>query len=173
MSGTRQQRGVPPRGAPPAEPDPSMEDILASIKRILNSTEEEEAASEEVSVQPEPKMAESASVTAEKPVEAEEVFILDPTMMVNETMSTTTETPEAPLASPDTAAAASQSMGALKRALSERNAMIQRTGSLSLEDIVRDEVRPMIKNWLDTHLAPVVERLVRAEIQRVVEKEML
>jgi cell pole-organizing protein PopZ len=147
-----------------------MEDILASIRRILNEGEKEEPP-EEILAQPAPKPAETASETAQKPVEAEEVFILDPTMMVNETMSTTENEPA--LASADTAAAASQSMGALKRALSERNAMIQRTGGVSLEDIVRDEVRPMIKNWLDTHLAPVVERLVRAEIQRVVEKEML
>jgi cell pole-organizing protein PopZ len=147
-----------------------MEDILASIRRILNEGDTD-AAADEILAQPAPKPAETASEMAEKSVEAEEVFILDPTMMVNETMSSTENEPA--LASADTAAAASQSMGALKRALSERNAMIQRSGSLSLEDIVRDEVRPMIKNWLDTHLAPVVERLVRAEIQRVVEKEML
>ncbi len=169
MSGFR-QKGSPPRNPPPSEPDPSMEDILASIRRILNEGEKEEPP-EEILAEPAPKPAETASETAQKPVEAEEVFILDPTMMVNDTMSSTENEPA--LASADTAAAASQSMGALKRALSERNAMIQRSGGVSLEDIVRDEVRPMIKNWLDTHLAPVVERLVRAEIQRVVEKEML
>jgi cell pole-organizing protein PopZ len=171
MSGSRFSRNVPPKPQPPpaADPDPSMEDILASIRRILNEGEKDDEP-EENPVQPETTPAESTSATGEKPVEVEEVFILDPAMMVNDTNA---DANEPPLASADTAAAASQSMGALKRALSERNAMIQRSGSLSLEDIVRDEVRPMIKNWLDTHLAPVVERLVRAEIQRVVEKEML
>jgi uncharacterized protein len=29
-------------------------------------------------------------------------------------------------------------------------------------------LRPLLKAWLDEHLAPLVERLVRAEIERVV-----
>jgi cell pole-organizing protein PopZ len=172
MSGTRSQRGGPTKPAPPADADPSMEDILASIRRILNEGDGEDAAAE-ILAQPAPQAAQAASVMDSKPIESEDVFILDPTMMVNDTASTAAADNEPPLVAADTAAAASQSMGALKRALSERNALIQRTGSLTLEDIVRDEVRPMIKNWLDTHLPPIVERLVRAEIQRVVEKEML
>jgi cell pole-organizing protein PopZ len=37
----------------------------------------------------------------------------------------------------------------------------------SLEDLVRDMLRPMLKNWLDDNLPTIVERLVRAEIERV------
>ena len=33
---------------------------------------------------------------------------------------------------------------------------------------MRAELRPMLKEWLDTNLPPLVERLVRAEIERVV-----
>jgi cell pole-organizing protein PopZ len=40
-------------------------------------------------------------------------------------------------------------------------------GQPPLEDIARDLLRPMLKQWLDDHLAPLVERLVRAEIERV------
>ena len=29
-------------------------------------------------------------------------------------------------------------------------------------------MRPLLKQWLDAHLPPMVERLVRAEIERVV-----
>jgi uncharacterized protein len=37
----------------------------------------------------------------------------------------------------------------------------------TLDDIVQDMMRPMIKGWLDDNLPNIVERLVRAEIERV------
>jgi hypothetical protein len=40
----------------------------------------------------------------------------------------------------------------------------------SLEDVVRAELRPMLKQWLDTQLPGLIERLVRAEIVRVVRR---
>jgi cell pole-organizing protein PopZ len=39
--------------------------------------------------------------------------------------------------------------------------------SLTLEDIVREMLRPMLKSWLDDNLPNMVERMVRAEIERV------
>ena len=39
--------------------------------------------------------------------------------------------------------------------------------SRTLEDLVREMLRPMLKTWLDDNLPGVVERLVRAEIERV------
>ena len=37
----------------------------------------------------------------------------------------------------------------------------------TLEDLAREMLRPMLKNWLDDNLPNLVERLVRAEIERV------
>ena len=37
----------------------------------------------------------------------------------------------------------------------------------TLEDLVKDMLRPMLKGWLDENLPGLVERLVRAEIERV------
>jgi cell pole-organizing protein PopZ len=37
----------------------------------------------------------------------------------------------------------------------------------SLEDVVRETLRPMLKSWLDENLPRVVERMVQAEIERV------
>jgi cell pole-organizing protein PopZ len=37
----------------------------------------------------------------------------------------------------------------------------------TLDDLVREMLRPMLKSWLDDNLPTVVERLVRAEIERV------
>lgn len=37
----------------------------------------------------------------------------------------------------------------------------------TLEDVVADMLRPMLKEWLDDNLPPLVERLVQAEIERI------
>jgi hypothetical protein len=191
MSGVFSRRGSqpppPPKPAPPpAEADPSMEDILASIRRILNEGEGEAPAAETPPVAetvapapvaeaapvpapaPEPEPAIAAGV---EPAPETDVLILDSAMMV--TSSAAAPEAEGNLASSETVAAASHSVGALKKALSERHATVYKTASISLEDIVREEVRPVMKEWLDTHLPSIVERLVRAEIERVVAREML
>lgn len=38
----------------------------------------------------------------------------------------------------------------------------------TLEDIIRDLLRPLLQTWLDEHLPGIVERLVREEIARVI-----
>jgi cell pole-organizing protein PopZ len=38
---------------------------------------------------------------------------------------------------------------------------------LSLEDVVRETLRPMLKSWLDENLPRVVERMVQAEVERI------
>lgn len=87
-------------------------------------------------------------------------------------MTVARDAPVPPMAStlvaPAAAAAAASSVGALMRKLTaERNAIISR-GGVTIEDLVREEIRPLLKEWLDTHLPQVVERLVQAEIERVV-----
>jgi cell pole-organizing protein PopZ len=75
-------------------------------------------------------------------------------------------TPE--LMAPEAAAAAAFSVGNLVRTLaSSRNTQVY-GGGPTLEDMVRAELRPLLKEWLDTNLPPMVERLVRVEIERVV-----
>lgn len=37
----------------------------------------------------------------------------------------------------------------------------------TLEDLVKDMMRPMLKSWLDNNLPSLVERIVKAEIERV------
>ena len=48
---------------------------------------------------------------------------------------------------------------------------IVRSGETSLEGLVRDMLRPMLADWLDKNLPPMVERLVAAEIARIVGKK--
>ena len=61
-------------------------------------------------------------------------------------------------------------LGSLVRSMSlDRTVSVSR-GGVSLEDIVREEIRPVLKSWLESHLPSLVERIVRAEIERVVDR---
>lgn len=67
---------------------------------------------------------------------------------------------EEPLLSSATNAAVDSAFNALARTVLVDN-------SRTLEDLVRELLRPMLKSWLDDNLPGLVERLVRAEIERV------
>ena len=43
--------------------------------------------------------------------------------------------------------------------------------ALTVEDVVREELRPMLREWLDGNLANIVHRTVRLEIERRSEDE--
>jgi cell pole-organizing protein PopZ len=47
---------------------------------------------------------------------------------------------------------------------------IVRSGETSLEGLTRDLLRPMLAEWLEANLPAMVERLVQAEIARIVGK---
>lgn len=47
---------------------------------------------------------------------------------------------------------------------------IVRSGETSLEGLVREMLRPMLAQWLDTHLPAMVETMVKAEISRIAGK---
>jgi uncharacterized protein len=46
-------------------------------------------------------------------------------------------------------------------------------GARTLEDIVRDALRPLLQAWLDDHLPGIVERLVEVEIHRLAREARL
>ena len=48
---------------------------------------------------------------------------------------------------------------------------IVRSGETSLEGLVREMLRPMLSQWLDTNLPPMVEQMVRDEIARIAGKK--
>ena len=149
-----------------------MDDILASIRKILN---EDEAASG-------PAM--SPQTPAGPLVLTEDMLVTEPEAPVRPELSTI-EPPfvgaaPAPLAepaaalpelvAPAAAAAAAASMGQLFRAVTQERGSAVSRGGPTIEDVVREEIRPMLKEWLDNHLPGIVERAVRAEIERVVNR---
>ncbi|MGH6672885.1 MAG: PopZ family protein [Xanthobacteraceae bacterium] len=68
--------------------------------------------------------------------------------------------PQPQLLSSATSAAVDSAFNALAQTVLVQNAR-------TLEDLVREMLRPMLKNWLDENLPGLVERLVRSEIERV------
>lgn len=45
-------------------------------------------------------------------------------------------------------------------------------GRTTLDDIVKDVLRPLLKRWMDENLTDIVERIAREEIERVVDRTM-
>ena len=57
--------------------------------------------------------------------------------------------------------------GAVSSAFSDLALTVLNRNARTLEDLVQEMLRPMLKGWLDQNLPGMVERLVRAEIERV------
>ncbi|MFZ0624466.1 MAG: DUF2497 domain-containing protein [Pseudolabrys sp.] len=68
--------------------------------------------------------------------------------------------PDRALISNDTIAAVDSAFNTLAHTVIGQNAR-------TLEDLVKEMLRPMLKSWLDDNLPGLVERIVRAEIERV------
>jgi cell pole-organizing protein PopZ len=144
-----------------------MEDILASIRRILS---DDEVAAANVS---------SAPLSTPTPApEDDNVFVLDNSMMIGAPAAPPEPSPivhpepppvhDAHLLGAESEAAAAASVGTLLRTLTaERSTEVHRGGP-TIEDLVREGIRPLLKSWLDVHLPPLVERTVRQEIERIV-----
>jgi hypothetical protein len=126
--------------------EPSMEEILASIKRVI---------AEDGRTAPRP-------ARGSRPAEA-----LAPEEDVLELRDAIGE-PVSPLVSEDAAAASRQSLAALS-ALKERGDVPSPVpgGDGPLEAVVREMLKPMLKEWLDIHLPEIVEQLVAREVSRI------
>jgi uncharacterized protein len=182
---------MPPLSPAAHDADPSMEEILASIRRILNedpSTAAEPASPDDGVLVLDKSMRVDHADPADEADPGEERAIepLDavrerpaPASMVEAAVTAALMPPPglAPgqargtgpdLVAPEAAAAAALAMGNLMKTLAaDRRPSVWAQGP-TLEDIVRITLRPLLKEWLDQHLPPMVERLVRTEIERVV-----
>jgi cell pole-organizing protein PopZ len=133
--------------------DPSMEEILASIKRVIR---------EDGRVPPQgssraPRRARGDAPPSPQAPQAgpeEDVLELDDPVDSDDG-----------LISDNVAAASRQSLAALSAMRSAPPAVAE--GGGPLENAVRDMLRPMLKDWLDEHLPQIVEELVTREIARI------
>ena len=72
--------------------------------------------------------------------------------------------PEPP---PDRALISNETVAAVDSAFNTLAHTVIGQNARTLEDLVREMLRPMLKSWLDDNLPSMVERIVRAEIERV------
>ncbi len=171
-----------------AQREPTMEEILASIRRIISEEDQPpETGGDVLELSP----AASAAPAAKAP-EPEPEFELtqhverhdEPSASSDDLVIMEEDEPEpapppppkaaAPAPQPVHAAApagdglvsapvASQAAGALGKLM---GSMLVSTGG-TLDDVVRELLKPMLKEWLDVNLPAIVESEVAKEIERI------
>jgi len=161
-----------------------MEEILASIRRIISEDDapedaEAKAAPEPVAAQPEPEPEPEPELHIEDEPEEDVLDLTNtydpaPTPAVSigdidayepapkpEPKPARAEPKMDALVSERTESASASAFGSLNSALlvphSER----------TLEDVAKDLLRPLLKQWLDQNLAGIVEEQVRLEVERI------
>jgi cell pole-organizing protein PopZ len=60
-----------------------------------------------------------------------------------------------------------RSDAAVASAFQQLTAKMLAGSTRNMEELAEEMLRPMLRNWLDANLPPLVERLVREEIERV------
>lgn len=156
--------------------EPSVEEILDSIKKVIARDNRAEAGATRArrDGQAAPVASDAAAQRHGDVLDLSDVAaqILGDVRapQVNAT-NDDADAPAAPLLPEAATASMRQSLEALAL-LSQPSArpQIVRSGETSLEGLVREMLRPMLAEWLDTHLPAMVEKLVAAEIARIVGK---
>jgi hypothetical protein len=168
--------------------EPTMEEILASIRRIISEDGDDEGkaaapapkpAAVKPAPPPEPEINEEDDVLEltdivpeEEPVSRAALVAEDDVVMVE---LASERPPARPLAMPRARFAdenqlisdqvreqASSSFMALAR-----DVLVSENDPRSLEALVQEMLRPILQNWLNQHLPSMVEGLVQQEIERV------
>jgi uncharacterized protein len=150
--------------------EPSVEEILESIKKVIARDNRAGAATERRERE-ERGIARIADEPA--PEVAEEDDVLDLSELA-ETLDAdeAADSEDAPLLGANAASSMRESLAALA-VLAEPGVppQIVRSGETSLEGMVRELLRPALAQWLDQNLPPLVERMVASEIARIVGKK--
>jgi cell pole-organizing protein PopZ len=132
--------------------EPSMEDILASIKKVIAEEKELRTAVAEQAIDDAPLPEDAASATEE-----------DDILELNEPLAPAQDLGP-PLLDEDMA-------GHSREALAQLQTVAASVPAASpvnpLEDMVREMLKPMLKQWLDEHLPQMVDEHVKREITRI------
>lgn len=175
-----------------AQQEPSIEEILSSIRQIINEDGDEGAQAPaaagiaapppagddvldlaDLAPKPEP-VAQPAPPPPPPPAPAPVAAPPPPPPPVQEA-APPPPPPPAPKAEAEDAILSDNALNAAAASLTrlaQAEIMIDHkhasgTGSVTLEDVVKEMLRPMMKSWLDENLPPLVERMVRREIERM------
>jgi cell pole-organizing protein PopZ len=152
-----------PVAAPPVSvaPSPIVEEATADILDLTDEMRVPEQPApipfRTIEAQPDVIFAEPRPVASAMKEETVQASIAD---RFSEVRPTPAASAENPLMSNSTSAAVDSAFSTLAHTVLSNNAR-------TLDDLVKDMLRPMLKSWLDDNLPSLVERLVRAEIERV------
>lgn len=150
----------------------SMEEILQSIKRIIAEESDDDGDAGE------------AVVNGSNGIKGSDVLELTDVVEEGEAPIHTPQAPAAPAANKSdildsidnllsdeaarTSAAALRSLsGQTKTSHYSPSALPAFRSGTTVEDLMMEAMRPMLKEWLDRNLPPMVERLVEKEIRKI------
>jgi hypothetical protein len=172
----------PPKPAPPPAPPPpapaaasnSQDDIDALLNGLDEVTTPEEIRpplpeadvfelTDEMAVEvpePEPPQPAFRKVDPQDDVEFAETAATRYRQPAFEPPALESSSPSQPMLSRSTVSAVESAFNTLANTVLSNNAR-------TLEDLVKEMLRPMLKSWLDDNLPGLVERIVKAEIERV------
>jgi cell pole-organizing protein PopZ len=137
------------RPPPPApEPEPEVFELTDDMA-VPNAAPPQQASFQKVEPQDDLEFAESASRAINRPPAYEPPAFAPPPAA-----------PAGPILSQTTVSAVESAFNTLAHTVLSNNAR-------TLEDLVKEMLRPMLKSWLDDNLPGLVERIVKAEIERV------
>jgi cell pole-organizing protein PopZ len=160
--------------------EPSIEEILESIRQIISEDGDAAKPAQAAPAAPAPAPAAAAPPPPPppppKPAAPEPILDLtDKVQPVSPSDLDLSVKPEpamtdtgASLMSDSTASVSAASMAKLL----EGNVAVERevpgrVGNVTLEDMARDLMRPLIKTWLDQNLPGLVEKMVQKEIEKL------
>jgi cell pole-organizing protein PopZ len=168
------------------EQEPSIEEILASIRQIISDDEDKDDAVQAppiVKAPPEPAF-EPVFTAAPAPEPEPEDDVLELTETIQEEpveIAFETAAPEPAPLPPRMETPKETSMDDILTE-SARNATLssmaklagnmpitrhREYGNITLEDLVREMLHPMLKDWLSASLPPMVERMVQKELEKL------
>jgi cell pole-organizing protein PopZ len=157
----------PPRAAPVVPPKPAPEPAMrqADIDAMLSNLNAS-AAPEPVEEPPAPDILELTESMAEpepasfRTIDGQSDVVFEERPFEPEPAPRAAKLSGDALLSASTTSAVDSAFNTLAHTVLVQNAR-------TLEDLVREMLRPMLKSWLDDNLPGLVERLVRTEIERV------
>lgn len=184
-------------GQEEAGDETSMDDILANIRRVIS--EEDEDAAEETTIESKVDVTEEktenvvATAAANESDQSDSQIDLSEEQQkasrdsINNPNSTQSETalsgdddvlelteamiaPADELMSGRTTQTSSDVLGELARAIMDRRELGLGDKDVTLEGMVREMMRPLLREWLDRNLPYLIERLVKKEIDKMVNR---
>jgi len=170
----------PPPAAPAADASNNQDDIDALLAGLDAATPAPEIRAPEPEPEPEPDVLELTDAMAVDPTPPppppsfRKVDPRDDLEFAESPLPRPTPPPsyapvdfDAPPVAPQQPILAQSTVSAVESAFNSLAHTVLSSNARTLEDLVKEMLRPMLKSWLDDNLPGMVERIVKAEIERV------